>query len=122
MDDPQPSQLNIQLACDDATDEELDRLTRELLSRLLETPVESAELASGLAAPAGTKGDPISLGSIVVQTLPNVLPAVIGVVQGWVSNGPGRTVKFKSKDFEFEGSPADLQKVLETYNRRKSMK
>src|SRR5512142_2313239 len=105
MDDLNPSQLSMQVACDGATDEELDRLTRQLLYQLRGAPIESAELAPGAAAPSGTKGDAITIGSIVVQTLPSVLPAVIGLVQNWISSGPGRTVKFKSRDFEFEGSP-----------------
>ena len=122
MDDPNPSQLNIEVACDDATDEELDRLTRQLLSCLRETPIESAELASDVAAPAGSKGDAITIGSIVVQTLPTVLPAVVSLVQGWISSGPGRTVKFKSKDFEFEGPPQEPEKLLKNRSHTKSGK
>ncbi len=115
MDDSNASELSLLIACDGATEEELDRLTRQLLYQLREVPIESAELTAGPAAPSGTKGDPIALGSIVVQSLPSVLPAVIGLVQSWVAGGPGRTVKFKSKDFEFEGSPEELQKILATY-------
>ena len=117
MDDTTPSQLNIQVSCDGATDEELDSLTRQLLSYLRETEVESADLARGESAPPGSKGDPVTIGSIALQTLPGVLPAVIGAVQAWMANGPGRTVKFKSADFEFEGSPEELEKLLKTYRK-----
>ncbi len=115
MDDLPRSQLSIQISCDGATDEELDRMTRQLLSRLQETDVESAALAAGGPAPSGSKGDPVTIGSIVISALPTAIPAVVGLVQGWIASGPGRTVKFKSKDFEFEGSPEELQKILATY-------
>ncbi len=120
MDDSQPRQLSLQVACDDATDEELDRLTRQLLSLLRDTDVESAELGAGSPAPSGTKGDPVTIGSIALQALPGVLPAVVNMVQAWIASGPGRTVKFKSRDFEFEGSPEQLQKLLEVYRREKA--
>jgi hypothetical protein len=117
MDDSTPSQLRIQVACDGATDEELDQLTRQLLSLLRETDVDTAQLAADGPAPAGSKGDPITIGSIAVTALPSVIPAVVTMVQSWISSGPGRTVKFKSKDFEFEGSPEELQKLLKVYHR-----
>lgn len=122
MDEQQLSQLSLQVACEGATDEELDRMTRQLLSLLRETDVESAELAAGSPAPSGSKGDPITIGSIALQALPTVLPAVVTMVQSWISSGPGRTVKFKSSDFEFEGSSEDLQKVLRTVARGKAKK
>ncbi len=120
MDDSTPSQLSIQLACDGATDEELDRMTRQILSRLRETDVDTAELAAGGPAPSGSKGDPITIGSITVSALPSVLPGVVSVIQSWIASGPGRTVKFKSKDFEFEGSPEELEKLLKMYRRGKA--
>ena len=91
------------------------------MSEILDQEVESAELVAGKSQP-GSKGDPVTIGSIALQTLPGVLPAVIGAVQAWMANGPGRTVKFKSKDFEFEGSPDELQKLLKTFNRNKGRK
>ncbi len=120
MDDSTPSQLSIQVACDGATEEELDRMTRQLLSLLRETNVDSAQLAAEGPAPAGSKGDPVTIGSIAVQALPSVIPAVVAMVQAWISSGPGRTVKFKSKDFEFEGSAEELEKLLKMYRRGKT--
>ncbi len=122
MDDSTPSQLSILVACDGATDEELDRMTRQLLSALRETPVESVGLEHGSAAPAGSKGDPVTIGSIALQALPGVLPGVVTLVQSWIASGPGRTVKFKSKDFEFEGSPEELEKLLAIYHRGNAKK
>jgi hypothetical protein len=117
MDNRELSDLNIEISASDATEEELDRMTRQLLSELRETNVESAELAKGEEAPRGSKsGDPVTMGSIVISALPAVLPAVAALVQAWVARGQGRTVKFKGKIgrevIEFEGSPDEFQKLL----------
>ncbi len=36
--------------------------------------------------------------------------------------GQGRTVKFKGKGFEFEGSPEELQKLLKQLEKEKKKK
>ncbi len=122
MVDPDLAQVNIEISATDATDEDLDRMTRQLLSELRELDVESAELAKGAAALKGSKGDPVTIGTIVVSSLPAVLPAVVALVQAWSSRGQGRTVKFKGKGIEFEGSPEDFQKLLEKLNKGKRKK
>jgi hypothetical protein len=106
----------------DATEEELDSLTRQLLSELRATDVESAELEKGEFAPEGSKGDPVAMGSIVISALPTVLPLVVTLVQSWASRGQGRTVKFKGKGIEFEGSPEELQKLLASLEKGKKKK
>ena len=122
MDNSDLTQLNIEIAASDATEEEIDRMTRQLLSELRELNVESVKLAKGGPAPAGSKGDPIAIGSIALELLPDVLPLVIGLVQAWSARGQGRTVKFKGKGIEFEGSPAELKKLLETLEKGKKKK
>ena len=119
MSDPDLAQLNIEISASDVTEEDIDWMTRQLLSELRELDVESAELTKGGIAPAGTKGDPISIGSIALELLPSVLPAVLGLVQSWMSRGQGRTVKFKGMGIEFEGSSEDLHKLLETLSKGK---
>ena len=108
----EPIKLEIEILTEDATQEDLDKLTRNLLKELRETDVESANLVSIGIAPEGSKGDPITIGTLALEALPAVLPAVIGLVQAWVMRGQGRTVKFKGKGIEFEGSPEELQKLL----------
>ena len=123
MDNPDLTQLNIEISASDATEEDIDRMTRQLLSELRETDVESAELAKGGEAPHGSKsGDPVTMGSIVISALPTVLPAVVALVQSWSARGQGRTVKFKGKGFEFEGSPEELQKLLATLEKGRKKK
>jgi len=115
-------ELNLEIIASDATDEELDRATRQLLSELRELDIESAELAKGDPAPEGSKGDPITIGNIALEVLPVAIPSVIAFVQAWVMRGQGRTVKFKGKGIEFEGSSEELQKLLEKLNKGKKKK
>ena len=123
MDDPDLTQLNIEISITDATEEDIDRMTRQLLSELRETDVESAELVRGSNAPHGTKsGDPVMIGSIVISAIPTVLPTVVALVQAWSARGQGRTVKFKGMGIEFEGSPEELQKLLATLEKGKKKK
>ena len=122
MDNPDFTQLNIEIRADDATEEDIDRMTRQLLSELRELDVESADLTRGGPAPKGSKGDPVTIGSIVVSALPTALPAVVALVQAWTSRGQGRTVKFKGMGIEFEGSPEEFQKLLATLEKGKKKK
>ena len=107
-------EFEIEIAAEDATEEDLDRMTRNLLSELQETEVESADLVSTGVAPEGSKGDPITIGTLAMTVMPAVLPGVIDIIRAWVGRGEGRTVKFKGKGIEFEGSPEELQKLLES--------
>ena len=122
MSDPEFTQLSIEISAEGATDEEIDGMTRQLVSALRETEVESAELDRSGQAPQGSKGDPITMGTIAVQVLPVLLPGVIGLVQAWVTRGQGRTVKYKADGIEFEGSPEELKKLLDRLEGRKKKK
>lgn len=117
------SELNLQVSANDATEEDIDRMTRELLSELREMDVEWAELGKSGAAPEGTKAiDPVTTGSILMAVLPTALPKIIDGIQAWALRGSNRTVKFKGKiagqSIQFEGSGEDLQKLLATLNRK----
>jgi len=122
MEENNIAEFEIEVSATDATDEELDRMTRQLLSELRELDVESAELTKGGLAPEGSKGDPITLASIALELFPAVLPSVIGLVQAWMTRRQGRTVKFKGKGIEFEGSPEELQKLLARLEKGKKKK
>lgn len=106
-------EFTLEVCAEDITEEELDQTTRLLLSELRQLPeIESAQLARGASAPAGSKGDPVTMGVIALEVLPVAIPSVIAFVQTWVMRKQGRTVKFKGKGIEFEGSPEELQKLL----------
>lgn len=84
--------------------------------------IESAELTKGVPAPEGSKGDPVTIGNIALEVLPVAIPSLIAFIQAWVMRGRGRTVKFKGKGIEFEGSPEELQKLLESLDKKKKKK
>lgn len=69
MNSSDPIQLLLEISASDATDNELDRMTRQLLSEIKETDVESAELTKGGRAPQGPKGDPMTKGMTHHSTL-----------------------------------------------------
>jgi len=123
MEETDKAEFQIEVSATDATDEELDRMTRQLLSELRELNVESAELAKGDSAPSGTKSvDPVVLGNIAIAVLPAFLPKIVDTVQSWATRGQGRTVKFKGKGIEFEGSPEELHKLLASLEKGKKKK
>jgi len=119
MKETDKTEFEILVSAADATGEELDELTRQLLTELRDLNVESAQLVSVGQAPDGSKGDPITLGSIAVVLLPVVLPGVISLIQDWIARGKGRTVKFKGKGIEFEGTVDDLDKLLKKGEKKK---
>lgn len=114
--------LEIEVLAEDTTKEELDKMTRNLLAELRETDVESVSLVSTGQAPAGSKGDPITIGQLAIEVLPAAIPSVIALIQAWVMRGQGRTVKFKGNGIEFEGSPEELNKLLEKLEKGKKKK
>jgi hypothetical protein len=123
MSDPELSELNIAVSADDASEEDIDRMTRQLLSELREMDVESAELTKSGPAPEGSKAiDPVTVGSIAISVLPTMLPKIIDGIQAWAMRGSNRTVKFKGRvagqPVEFEGSGEDLQTLLATLDKR----
>lgn len=109
-----PIELNVQVSAEHATEEDIDSMTRQLLSELRDLNVESAHLEKGGPAPAGSKGDPYTIGSIAVEVLPAAIPGLIKFIQAWMARGQGRTVKFKGRGIEFEGSPEDFERLLAT--------
>jgi hypothetical protein len=124
MVDSEITQLVLEVSAQDATIEDIDQLTRQLLGELRELDAESVALMRAVAAPDGTKsGDPVTTGAIVMAILPNVLPKLIEVVQSWVARGSGRTVKFKGKvagmTIDFEGSVEDLKIIITSLSETK---
>lgn len=107
------AELNLEISASDASEDDIDDMTRQLLSELRDMDVESAELTKGNVAPDGTKSvDPVIMGQIAVAVLPAVLPKLIEAIQAWASRGSNRIVKFKYKGMEFEGHAEDLQNIL----------
>jgi hypothetical protein len=113
----EPFEFQIEISAQNATEEDIDRMTRQLLVEVRNMDVESISLAKGGNAPSGTKSaDPVTIGALAVVVLPTLLPKIIEAVQAWALRGQGKTVKFKGKVgrqvIEFEGSAEELDKLL----------
>jgi hypothetical protein len=65
--------------------EELSRLSEGLREDLIEAGAESVEPLRGREAPAGSKGDPITLASLLVTLAPTALTGLIAVLQSWLT-------------------------------------
>jgi hypothetical protein len=127
MDTSKLTHLNLEISAGDASVEDIDRMTRQLLSELRDMDVESAALTKDRPAPAGTKSvDPVTAGAIAIAVLPTVLPKIVEAIQAWVLRGSNRTVKFKGKvagqAIEFEGSAEELQKLIASLSAKKAKK
>jgi hypothetical protein len=102
-------------------------MTRQLLSELRESDVESAELVRVVSMPLGTKSvDPVTAGAIAIAVLPPMLSKIIETLQAWLLRNSNRAVKFKGKvagqAVEFEGSAEDLQKLIIALSTKKPQK
>jgi hypothetical protein len=117
MTDLDALQLSLTISALDNDDDQLDDMTRQLFMELKDLDVESVNLSADGRAPTGTKGvDPVTAGTIALAVLPAMLPKVLEFLQSWTLQGKGRTIKFKGKiadqHIEFEGSLADMEKLL----------
>ncbi len=115
--DDNPLSIDLTVSAPARTDEELDRITRQLLRDLKEFDLESAQLKPGGMAPVGTKGaEAVTAGTIALSVLPAVFPKIVEFLQAWSLQGRGRTVKFKGRiagqNVDFEGSFDEMQKLV----------
>ena len=97
---------------DEVDDEELDRLTRQLRDEIDELDVEAVGLAPGIELPPGAKGDPITIGSLVVALASaGVFTGLIELLKSWALRREGRTVTLKARagdrEVELAYSPAE---------------
>ena len=61
MNEKETVEFEIQVSVPDASNEELDSATRQLLSEVNQLDVEAAELKRSETTPLGSKGDPITI-------------------------------------------------------------
>lgn len=115
-------EFEIEVSAQDATEEDLDRMARNLLAELRGSDVESVRLVSSGIAPEGSKGDGVQIGMLTVDVLSAAAPTIVALIQAWVTREQGRTVKFKAKGIEFEGSPQEFQKLLASLAKGKKKK
>jgi hypothetical protein len=93
--------------------DQLDRLTRQLKSELLDLDTEAVELVKNANAPAGTKSaEAVTAGTLAVAILPSFLPTLLEYLKSWTMREEQRKVKVKSqigdRSIELEYSPNTL--------------
>jgi hypothetical protein len=105
-------------AGDDADKEEESRLTQRLRTNLLEWNVDSVDQVRSGAAPAGAKGDAVTLATLAVTLAPLALTEVMKALQMWLTRYERATVTVE-KDGEkivISGTPSkEQQRVIEAF-------
>lgn len=103
----------------EAAADELDEVTRRLRAELLELGVESAESVPAGAPIAGTKGDPLTIGALVVAIVPGLLPKLLEFVTHWLDRTPQqRKVRVRLRksghtvDIRLDNSKTSLKQAL----------
>jgi hypothetical protein len=107
---PIPLNLTLTIHSEQIDSSDLDRLTRSLRRELLDLDVEKVEFLTPGEAPPGSKSaEALTLGTLVVTTLPVFVPKLIEFLQSWVIRAEDRKVKIKSqvgdRSIELEYSP-----------------
>ncbi|MET8827089.1 hypothetical protein ABZX40_05815 [Streptomyces sp. NPDC004610] len=88
---------------------------RQLREMLLRQPVGSAEPLAGGAPPEGSKaGELLVAGTVVVTLAPQLINAVVAVVQAWSERAAGRSAQLVLGDdsLEMTGLTAHQQQEL----------
>ncbi|MFI5175146.1 MAG: hypothetical protein ACHQKY_09835 [Terriglobia bacterium] len=105
--------LNID-AGPDTDPEDVSELTHRLRNELLELDVDGVEPVRGGAAPAGAKGDPLTLSALLVTLAPVVLPALITTVQSWLNrhDRTSLTLERNGEKVVLTGNPSKQQQQI----------
>ena len=94
---------------------EIEERTRSLRREIAGLHVESVHVVSGGPAPAGTRSpEVVTAGILAVAILPNVLPKLIEVINGWITHGRDRDVEISIRS----GDETVTVKVPATADRR----
>lgn len=109
--------LRIELGTDaDLDDEQCDRMTRQLRAELSELDLEFVTPAPA-GAPPGAKGDPVTIGAIVVAigAAGGALPELIATLRSWLERRSGRnriSVTIDGDTLELESATAAQREEL----------
>lgn len=86
--------------------ERLDELTRQLAGELRDLGASSVERMEEANALPGAKGDPFTIGALLLVALPALLPNLVSFLQAWSLRGENRRVRIKTPaGLEVEFSP-----------------
>jgi ATP-dependent Zn protease len=106
----------VRLEMGNGGDEELDLQARQLREELLLLDLDAVALGRDVSEPAGAKGDPVAIGTLIM-TLGNsaVLVAACRVIRAWIGRGQARraTIKYgENRTLEITGATTEQQQEL----------
>ena len=88
----------LQLTASDLSDEDLQKLTLELSKTLNDETEAKATIPEKPGGP-GSKGDPITLGTIILAALSSgTVVALFNVIKSYIERKPSLELEFKLKD------------------------
>ena len=88
----------LQLTVGDLSDEDLQKLTLEL-SRTLNDETDAQATIPETHGGAGSKGDPITLGTIILTALSSgTVVALFNVIRSYIERKPSLELEFNGKD------------------------
>ena len=88
----------LQLAANDLSGEDLQKLTLELSKTLNDETEAKATIPEKSGGP-GSKGDPITLGTIILTALSSgTVVALFNVIKSYIERKPSLELQLKSKD------------------------
>lgn len=105
------------LAEPDLDPEDHDQLTRRLRAELDDLDVQSVSLATDSLPPPGAKGDPVTIGALIVALSASggLLPSLIATVRDWLDRQAGRhrvSVTVNGDTIELDRATVDEQRDL----------
>jgi hypothetical protein len=118
-----PSSVRISIDGSAGSDqEELAQLGQRLRRDIQQLDVDEVEFVREGAAPAGAKGDPLTMASLAVTVAPVVLKSLFDLLQNWMSrhNSTTVTIEMGSDKLTMTGTPskeqlAVIQSVLQKH-------
>jgi hypothetical protein len=107
--------------------EEYERMTRQLRAELKDLDVESVRLATTETAPAGAKGDPVTVGALIVALSASggVFTTLIAALHDWLRRRSGNhriRVTIDGDTIELERASAEREaELVDAFVRRHSV-
>lgn len=94
--------------------EEIARLGQQLREDILQLDVDSVEFVRSGAAPAGAKGDPITLGALAITLAPGLITSLFTLLQSWLTRHEKSSVTIElGKDkLMVTGNPSKEERQL----------
>lgn len=98
--------IQLTISEEEAEPERLDLLTIQLRQDLLDLGADSVSQPAAGPPEKGSKGDPFSIGALLLVSAPALLPNLISFIQAWALRGENRKIKIKTPEgLEIEFTP-----------------